>query len=159
MKKRVFTVMIFVLFFNINAAASMVSFCVIETGLPENRAFSDHSVQWENAFMDVFFDAGYIVSNYPMTRLEEKPKNGIMESAGINIMDARIWGIDFIIISQLDYSDFGQPPNNITLLIYKVNTSEKIYERQFDGRTYRSAREEHDDIKGIIRSLVPYIAG
>jgi len=152
-------ILLFGLFLNLSAGASMVSFYVIETGLPESRLNNEHSVQWENAFMDVFFDAGHIVSNAPMMRFEIKPQGDVMQFAGISIPDARNWGIDFILITQLDYSDAAQSPANINFIIYRVNANEKIFERQLSGRSYRSSREEYDDIKLIIRSLIQYISG
>jgi len=156
---RILPVLAFGLFLNINAAASMVSFYVIETGLPENRLNNEHSIQWENAFMDVFFDAGHIVSNSPIIRFEEKPQGDIFHSADISIMEARNWGIDYIIVAQLDYTSVLHSPEFITIFIYKVNTNEKVFEGQMDGRTYRSTREEYDGIRNIIRSLTRYITG
>ena len=109
--------------------------------------------------MDVFFDAGHIVSNAPLMRFETKPQSDILQFAGISVIEARNWGIDYILIAQLDYSDVAQPPANITFYIYRVSANEKILERQITGKSYRSAREEYDDIRVIIRSLVQYIRG
>ena len=158
MKKYIFVLFIGS-FFSLSAWASMVSFFVIETGLPESRLNNEHSVQWENAFMDVFFDAGYIVSNAPIIRFDTKPQGDILHFSGISVMEARNWGIDYMIIAQLDYSDVAQSPTNITFFIYRVNSNEKILERQITGKSYRSTREEYDDIRTITRSLVQYIRG
>jgi hypothetical protein len=61
----------------LNAEAYMVSFFIIESGLPLEGIKNQHSQLWENAFFDVFFDAGYIVSNTPMMRIASKPKMSI----------------------------------------------------------------------------------
>ena len=135
----------------------MVSFFIVETGLPEGRSNNDHSVQWENAFMDIFFDAGYIVSNSPIVRLQTNPQDDLLRSAGINIMETRNWGVDYVVIAQLDYVSLTQSPEKISFIIYRVNTNEKIFDRQIDGKSYRSVREEYDDIRSIVRALVPFI--
>ena len=138
------------------ANAAMVSFFVIEAGLPENAGSNQHSAQWENAFMDVFFDAGYIISNAPVLRVEAKPAGDLL-TAACDIHEARAWGIDYILVALLDYNTEMRIPEKISFLIYKVTSNERLFERQIDGKTYRSSREEYDDIKTIIRGLVPYI--
>jgi len=159
MKKCLLPALVFSFFLNAGAAASMVSFYVIETGLPENRLNNEHSVQWENAFMDVFFDAGHIISNFPTMRFETRPQGEVMQYASISMMEARNWGIEYIVIAQLDYVDVYQSPASITFFVYKVHTNEKLFERQIAGKTYRSIRDEYEDLKVIVRSLVPIING
>jgi hypothetical protein len=151
----VFT-LIFCLFLNIEGNASMVSFFLIETGLPENASVNQHSVQWENAFMDVFFDAGYIVSNAPISRAETKPIGDLLASA-CDLDEAKKWGIDYLFIAHLDYNEELRIPEGISFLIYKVSSNERLFENQIAGKSYRSTREEYDDIKSIIRGLVPHI--
>jgi len=157
MKKGLLIAVILGFFLNTNVWASMVLFYIVETGLPENGQISQQSVAWENAFMDVFFDAGYIVSNYPILRMETKPSADILQYISINFSEARNMGINFLIITQLDYNAGSQYPAEITFSIYKTATNEKILERQLQGRTYRTTREEFDDIRSIIRNLTPYI--
>ena len=153
---RIVFTFIFGFFLVTSGSASMVSFFILESGLPENAAVNQHSQQWENALMDVFFDAGYIVSNAPISRIESKPAGDIL-SAACDLEDARNWGIDFILITLLDYNNELFIPDEISFLIFKVTTNERVFERQIKGRAYRSVREEHDDIRAIIRGLVPYI--
>ncbi|MCL2214222.1 MAG: hypothetical protein FWC06_03320 [Treponema sp.] len=153
---RIVFVVVFGLLLNIACGASMVSFIVIETGLPENVSVNQHSEQWENAFMDVFFDAGYIVSNAPILRIGSKPIGDLL-SAACDIDEIKSLGIDFLLIAHLDYSGEPRIPAEISLLIYKVTSDDRLLERQFPGKSYRSNREEHDDIRSIIRGFVPYI--
>ena len=164
MKKRLLIALIICIFFSFGTAAAMVSFFVIETGLPEEMDFINHSIVWENAFMDVFFEAGHIISNFPIMRLLAKPQDDILYEIDFNLEDGRAMGIDFIIITLLDFDSAGQSevsrlqtPKEISFFIFNVNTGEKSYERQIAGKTYRSASEELNDIKSIARGLIPFV--
>jgi len=151
--KKVFIVL-FGLFLTLKAEGSMVSFYLIETGLSESVNDNQFAVQWENAFMDVFFDGGLIVSNAPVLRLANKPSGDILRY--VNMNDARNAGIDFVIIGQLDFTHNGAP-SDITFFIYQVTPGEKILERHIPGRTTRSAREEYEYMKAIARGFITYI--
>jgi hypothetical protein len=145
---------IFGLILTINANATMVSFYLIETGLSENAEDNQLSFLWENAFMDVFFDAGFIVSNAPILRMPNKPVGDIMSQ--VNMTAVRNAGIDYLLIAQLDFTVNGSPCE-ITFYIYKVNPREKILERQIQGRESRPSREEFEYMKAIARGLIRYI--
>ena len=154
MAKRTVLAASFCLFLGVNAGASMVSFYVIETGVPVNLRGNHHSVYWENVFMDVFFEAGHIVSNTPILRLESKPSGDILQQ--VNMQEVRSAGIDFLIIAQLDYN--AEPvPSEMSFYIFRVTPTEKIYERKIDGRTARPAREELDYMKSIASGLITYV--
>ena len=164
MKKRLFIAVIICIFFNFGTAAAMVSFVVVETGLPEDMEYSNQSIVWENAFMDVFFESGHIISNFPIIRLVSKPQNDILYEIDFNFEDGRAMGIDFLIIALLDFDADSQSevsrlqaPKEISFFIFNVNTGEKSYERQIAGKTYRSASEELNDIKSIARGLIPFV--
>jgi len=136
--------------------ASMISFFVIETGLPQEGERNQHSVRWENALLDVFFDAGHIVSNAPMLRLETKPAGDIFQSPEFNIEEeAMNGGMDYIVLAQLDYSG-AQTPGEISFFIYRIRGRVKILERRVTGKIYRTAADEIDDLKIIVGELVPY---
>jgi len=139
--------------------ASMISFCVIETGLSPESERNRHSMLWENAFMDVFFDAGYIVSNYPMMRLDSKPvdSKSTIRASGFDVDEAIEVGVDYILIARLDYDTALQPPGEISFFLFKVTQHEIVYEKRIAGRSYKSNREVSDDIKTIIRELLPFI--
>ena len=157
MKKYFLFVVIFGILVSGNISASLVAFHIVETGIPESGAAYEYTQLWENAFMDVFFDAGYIVSNAPIIRIETKPDIGIFDYIINDIAEIRRWGVDYILITQLDYTGDSRLPAQIKFIIYKVTSNETILERNIEGRTYRSAREGQDDIRSIIRGLVPYI--
>ena len=156
MKKSVFAAVIFGIFLNFNAAA-MVTFFVVETGLPDNMEYSNQSIVWENAFMDVFFEAGHIISNFPIIRLDSKPEGDILYEIDFDLENGREMGINFIIIALLEYDDRIKAPGEISFFIFNVVTGEKSYERQITGKTYRSVSEEFNDIKSIARGLIPFV--
>jgi hypothetical protein len=114
-------------------------------------------MQWEDALMDAFFDAGYIVSNYPMLRLSSKPSEGILEASGFNIFEARDAGIDYMLIAQIDYTSALLPPGGFSFYVFTTNLHEVIYEKHFTGKSSRSERETSEDMNVIIRDLVIFI--
>jgi len=158
MKKGLIFALVFTIFLSVQAEASMVAFYLVETGLEEEAVLSNrHAEIWENGFLDVFFEAGHIVSNAPILRLNAKPRGDILRAIDFNVVDVRDGGIDFVIIAMLDYTGGSQTPREITFHIYRVIPREHILERTIPGKTYRTVREEFEDIKSIVRGLVPYI--
>jgi len=148
---------IFSLFISVNAGASTIAINIVETGTPESRSLYEYTELWEDAFMDVFFESGFIISNAPVMRFETKPVIGIFEYLFYDAAEINRWGVDYIFITQLDYTGTLRQPSEITFIIYRVKTKEIILERKIEGRTYRSTREGYDDIKSIVRGLVPFI--
>ena len=157
MKKCAFIAVLLGLFLNFNIWASMITFYIIETGLPESSNINQYSSDWEDAFLDVFFDAGYIVSNAPIFRMSTIPAGNILQSVDINVAEARNWGIDYIFITFLDYSSGMYYPEEIKFYIYNSATNENILERQIQGRVTGTARDESGNIRAFIRGLIPYI--
>jgi len=148
----------------LNAEAYMVSFFVIESGLPPEGAKNQHSQQWENAFFDVFFDAGYIACNSPMMRITEKPKTSIEKFVKNEVDEAREGGADYFIVAQIDYSGGTLTggtltPNEISLVLYAITPFRLIKERKITGKIYRSEKDEIDDLRNIVRGIVPKING
>ena len=139
------------------AEASVISFFVVETGLPDNMGVNKHSLLWEDSFMDVFFDSGYIVSNYPMLRFNVKQEGNIQEIAGFDVFEAIDASVDFVLIAKLDYSSPIDAPDRISLYIFKVKQHEIIYERLIQGKKYSSEKDASGDIKKIIKELVQFV--
>ncbi|MCL2231189.1 MAG: hypothetical protein FWC01_08855 [Treponema sp.] len=161
MLKANFKVLMFTLIFGVAVSfsgfASMVAFYVVEAGVNENMEITRQGIIWENAFLDVFFEAGHIVSNAPLLRLNSMPQGDLLRSVAYDVIDDRSGGIDFVIIALLDYSANSSSPRKVTFYVYNVVTREKVLEREVPGRTYRNAREEFDDLKSMARGLVPYV--
>jgi len=154
MAKRIVIAAVICAFLCVNAGAHMVSFFIIETGVPEDARENQHSVFWENAFLDVFFDAGHIVSNAPILRLEDRPSGDILQE--IDMQEVRRAGIDYLIIAQLDYNA-ALAPSDMFFYVFKINPKNKIFESKIEGRSERSAREEYEYMKSIARGLIAYV--
>jgi len=157
MVKKISALLLFGVLFVPGITAAWVSFIVIETGLPDTAGRNQHSERWESSLMDVFFDAGYIVSNAPILRLNAKPSVGIEVVAERDIEEAAEGGADYFIIAQLDFTSPSQPPGNVTLFLFRITPLGKVFERSIQGRTYSSAREESEILRNIVMGLIPHI--
>jgi hypothetical protein len=137
----------------------MVSFFIIESGLPMEGVKNQHSLQWENAFFDVFFDAGYIVSNAPMMRIASKTKMSIEKFVEDEVDEAREGGADYFIVAQIDYSSDTFTPREVMLTLFRITPYSLIQERKITGKTYKSDKDEIEDLKTIVKGFVPRING
>jgi hypothetical protein len=156
MSKKLIIALIISIFFVLSAEATTVSFVVIETGVPQEGR-SHYSERWENALLDVFFDAGYIVCNAPIMRLDSKPSASKMQDyIQADLEDAREGGADFLIIAQLDFSA-NPAPQEISFIMYRVTPSSKIHESRVTGKTFRTDKEAEDELKTVAKGLVPHL--
>jgi len=151
LKRIVFVVITGILLtFSLNAAT--VSFHVVEAGISE-EADKKMSELWETAFMDVFFDAGYIISNAPVMRLEKSPSN-ILQI--VDFKEASLCGIDYMLIVLLDYKASLPSPEEVSFYIYKVTKREKVLERKIRQKQV-PLKDDYNNMKSIARGFVPYI--
>ena len=145
--------------FPLNAAT--VSFLVIETGLPQQSPVNRYSAMWENGLMDVFFEQGYIVSNAPMMRLYEKPEPGLPSDAEKELAAAKEGGVEFFIIAIVDYPPpKGQEilkPQKVSLRLFRINAPKMIYEQQYTDKISKSQKEEYDNLKQAVMTLIPHL--
>lgn len=126
-----------------------VSFLVIETGLPV-EATSQYSAMWEDGLLDVFFEAGHIVTNSPIMRLAQNPGNGLPNEAKRDHAFAKEGMMDYFIIAVINHT----VPYNVSLRIFRTNSPEMIMEHKYTDKTYLTKKEEYDSIKNEIRVLV-----
>ena len=91
------------LLFTFPVSASMVSFLMVETGIGEETSAGQYSSLWEGGLMDVFFDAGHIVTNSPVTRMEKIPSEEISGRMEVEFYEALYSGADFFIVGFLEY--------------------------------------------------------
>ena len=141
------------------ASASMVSFVIIETGLMEGTVDpQQYASLWEGSLMEVFFDAGHIVTNGPIMRLESRP-GGLSGSLEAGFEDALSGGAEYFIMGFLEFTFQGtrQIPSGITLKIYETNSRELIYEQEFAAGTGRNTNEESNIAQSAGRIIVSYI--
>ena len=140
------------LFFAVSISAifpATVSFLVIEAGLPKESPVSQYSILWENSLMDVFFEAGHIVSNSPIMRLPQRPTGDILDMAERDIEAAKEGGMGFFIIAVVDHP----APHNVSLHLFRISSGELLLEQKYTDRDYRSKKEEQDAVKSNIMSI------
>ena len=159
MAKRSLLALVFVgVFLVARVEAANVSFLVIETGLPLEAEINHHSELWESGLLDVFFEAGHIVTNAPVLRLETKPSQEFPDEAEHDLEEAIEGGAEYFVIALLDYKD-TQTPQTISLKLFGINPHRKIFEQEYAGRVFSSTKEEYDNLKIVVRELVPQLNG
>jgi hypothetical protein len=143
-----------ILTFGVNA--SMITFYVIETGLPESSDRNRHALLLEDALMDVFFDSGHIVTNAPILRLSSKPTGGIVEAARVRVSDAVESGSDYILVVMIDFNSDPNGPYEISFYAFRISNPQIIYQKQVTRRNGRTERDELFDLKSVVRDIVPF---
>ena len=145
------------------AAAATVSFMVIETGLPQEAGASAHSGLWESGLMDVFFEAGHIVSNAPALRLDRKPAEAFPEAARPELNEAIAGGAEFFILAMLDYEAPAtaniQKPRRISLRLFQTSPHRLLHEQQYTDTDSANIDIEYNRLKQAARALVPHLNG
>jgi len=137
--------------------AAVVSVMVIETELPYEAGENVHSILWENAFLDVLFDSGHIVCNFPVLRLDSKPSGDILEEASTEMEEAEKGGIDFFIAVHLNFSSASATPIEISLVLYQIGTNKLITNKKMSAKKYNSEKDEFNDLKTTAKGLVSFI--
>lgn len=149
------------IFLGLPLPAATVSFVVIETGLREESGKAGYSALWENSLLDVFFEAGHIVSNAPALRLSRFPAEGFPPELLADFTEAADGGADFFVLARLDYrfSQSGAEPApwNIVLRIYRTRPYGLVHEERLEGLDASAARDESARANQIVRRLIPYI--
>jgi hypothetical protein len=157
MAKKFLAAAILSVFFVSGIEAANVSFLVVESGLSLEAKSNQHSELWESGLLDVFFEAGHIVSNAPILRLEGKPAGEFPQEARDEMDEAIMGGAEYFIVALLDYDAAVQIPQNISLQLFRLNPYKKIIEQQHTGKAFNTTREEYEDLKVAVRGLVPHL--
>jgi hypothetical protein len=126
--------------------AAMVSFLVIETGLPEGSPISQYTTLWENSLLEVFFESGHIVTNSPILRLAEKPSEDLPYEAERDLDNAKDGGMHFFLLAIVDHNS----SNNVSLRLFKTSNHELLQRQEHSYTGSKSRREEQDSIKKTI---------
>ena len=139
---------IFAFFFivlTLHASALMVSFLVVETGLNEDAPANQISTIWESGLMAAFFDAGHIVTDSPVVRMEKKPSADFTGKIGNDFDEAAAGGSEYFLLGFLEYKMDGTKtvPVNITLKLYKTGSKELVFEQLFPVGQGKSPADEH----------------
>jgi hypothetical protein len=139
------------------ASASMVSFLLVETGLSEG-AQSQYSSVWEGGLMDVFFNAGHIVTNLPVARMEKKPAQ-LSGQVEVDFHEAVYGGADYFIVGFLEYQIQGPRavPASISLKLYSAATGNLVFEQGFPAGTGRNLDDEYRLAQNAGRVIVSHL--
>jgi len=155
--KRLINIAVLFLLLAFPASASMVSFLVVETGLSEEVNTQYGSI-WEGGLMEVFFDAGHIVTNCPIARIENRPENDISGSIGNDFFEAAVNGAEYFVLCYLEFQNKSRSvPNAMVIKIYNINAQKLIYERSFPAGTGRSLGDEYQTALNTGRTIVSAI--
>jgi hypothetical protein len=131
--------------------AATVSVLVMESGSPGEQT-GQYSIMWENGLLEVFFETGHIVSNFPRISLEEKPADGFPDEAEKDFEGAKEGGMDYFLIAIVDYKT-----SNVFLRLFKTGSPKMIREQKYTVTTYRNIKEEYDKIKTAVVSMSVYL--
>ncbi|MCL2879458.1 MAG: hypothetical protein FWF29_04355 [Treponema sp.] len=159
--KRLFLPFFLIIFGFAPLSAATVSFLVIETGLDADAGVNPHSGLWESGLLDVFFEAGHIVSNAPVLRLDYMPSEVFPPEAQDDLAQALEGGVDYLVTATLEYKLQGTPaefsPANVTFRIFKTKPFQMMFEQKTAAAIPRSSKEEFDSVKKAAQVLIPQI--
>ena len=152
------TIMLIVLAFP--ASASMVSFMLVETGINDGVQSGQYTSLWEGGLMAAFFDAGHIVTNSPITRMERQPDRDIAGKVAVDFSEAARGGADYFILGFLEYRIQGDRgvPVRIALKLYSSNTRTLLFEQSFPAGTGKSLDEEYKFAQNAGRSIISHLS-
>ena len=150
---------LFFLNFPLNAAT--VSVVVVEAGLPPGNGCTLSAEIWESGMMDVFFEAGHIVSNAPCMQINDI--SGILPAEVNRDFDqARIGGADFLVLVILnykdgsaEYSELAEYPKEVFIRLFYVSTGELLHETIIAAANWGTTDAEFIDAKQQAGKIVP----
>ena len=130
----------------IPASAAMVSFMVIETGIRPEADTGEYSYAWEDGLMGTFFDAGHIVTNSTVLRMQNAPAAGLPPEAQADFREAAEGWADFFVLVILEYnsSDGRLRPRSAIIRVFSTATGRMTYEQAFPAGSGSSVRDEHN---------------
>jgi hypothetical protein len=137
----------------------MVSFLVVETGLREGSSAGEYSSLWEDGLMSCFFDAGHIVSNGNILRIEQDSAKELPDEAVSDFDDAVQGGAEFFVLVLLEYNNGSGSlrPATVSFRIFSTASRKMIYQRNFPAGTAASLREEYAYAIESGRAILPFL--
>ena len=158
--KRFLGLTVLILLLTIPAMASMVSFLVVETGLNEDAPQNQVSSIWGGGLMAAFFDAGHIVTDIPIMRMENRPSRDLSGKVEEDFNEALTVGSEYFILGFLEYElQSGRPvPISISVKVYKIDNKKLIHEQSFPVGKGSSPAEEHKNAQNAGKAIISYIA-
>ena len=157
--KRLWSMAVLMVFLGFPASASMVSFLLVETGINQEGPSTQYTRVWEGGLMEAFFDAGHIITNSPITRMEKKPSPDLSGEVEEDYYDAVMGGADYFIVGFLDFQIQGgrAVPVGMVLKIYETDSKKMVYEQNFPVGTGKSSDEEFRIAQNAGRTMIRYI--
>ena len=144
---------------SLSLGAATVSVLVVETGLPPGDGCTPSAEIWESGMMDVFFDAGHIVSNAPCHQLGvDIPKiSGKLPSELSGDFDqAKLGGADFFVLILLNYPGGSlEGPKDVYIRVFKVSSGVLLYEASEKAQVWENFDEEFLDVREKAEKVIP----
>jgi hypothetical protein len=141
--KRLGIIVIFYIFLALPLSASMVSFLVVEEGVRPGVQAGDYSSAWEDGLMGAFFDAGHIVSNSPVLRIEKLSDAVLPQEVNVDYSEAYEGGADYFLLAVLEYRPQDSKPYAVCIKIFSTLSQRLIYEQRFPAGTGANPRDEY----------------
>jgi hypothetical protein len=144
----------------IPVSAYTVSFMVVETGLPAGQGMVAYSNSWESGLLDAFFDAGHIVSNAPILRLDTPSSKRLPDEAVEGFDEANAGGADYFVLALLDFEDSESAdlkPRQISLRVFKTSPFRFIKEEKFADTKTGKVEEDFISAKRAAVKILPYL--
>ncbi|GHU68171.1 hypothetical protein FACS189447_10650 [Spirochaetia bacterium] len=157
--KRLLTLVLLLALAGFPLHASMISFLVVETGLVEGNNAGEYSTLWEDGLMGAFFEAGYIVSNGTIIRLEKSPSKIFPDEVEDDYYDAAAGGADYFVLALLEYKNQNGKfvPSGISLRIFNIESTDLVYQQNFAAGTGKSLKEESAKARDAGRAIIPHL--
>ena len=143
--KRLGSIAVLFILLTFPASASMVSFLLVETGINEDVPNRPYSSIWEGGLMAAFFDAGFIVTNSPIARMERRPEKDFSGPLEEDFREAVEGGAEYFILGFLDFQaqDGRIVPVEITIKVYDSASIKLICEQGFPVGKGRNLDDEY----------------
>ena len=141
------------------ASASMVSILLVETGIKEGASSGQYSSLWEGGLMEAFFNAGHIVTNSPITRMDKRPARDLTGTVEADFDDAVNGGADYFLVAFLEYKNQGDIaiPVKVALKLYSADSQELVYEQSLPAGTGKNLDEEYQFAQKAGRIIISHI--
>jgi len=157
-KRLLFTAVLLMLL-TFSVTASTVSFLVVETGLSEGISNPQNSSRlWEEGLMASFFDAGHIVTNNPILRMEIQVSTEIRGTVlEYDFNEAVLGGAEYFVLGLLEYEIQGNRvvPARMNIKIYTTEPQELVYEQVFT--IGRNSSEDNQLVRNAGRTIISHI--
>ena len=157
--KRLLCIALLLMLLTFSSSASMVSFLVVETGLHNGISGPQSSSRlWEEGLMAIFFDAGHIVTNNPILRLDTQVPAEIRGTiVEYDFNEAIMGGAEYVVLGFLEYEVQGARavPLRMNIKIYSTVPEELVHEQVFP--TGRNTGEENQMVRNAGRTIISYI--